>query len=173
MTWDLGLVLRLTASRLIVALFFDHLGVRMLELNAELSEINHRDPLTGCFNRSFLPRAAYDHGLSGKSSFVLMIDVDKFKAVNETLGHAAGDSVLRQIATISFNAVRAGDSVIHLGGDEFLITLSIGVSIVDVGARFEDAIVVADENRYSAKGLGCNRIVSGFLHTPPPSPRTP
>lgn len=199
MTWDLGLVLRLTASLLIVSLFFDLLAVRMLELNAELIEINHRDPLTGCYNRRFLPRAAYDHRLSGKSSFVLMIDVDKFKAVNDTLGHAAGDRVLRQIATISFNAVSAGDSVIRLGGDEFLITLlnsdlniattvaerirhevetsvinemaditlSIGVSIVDIGGRFEDAIVVADENLYPAKSLGCNRVVSGLLHAPP------
>ena len=45
------------------------------------------------------------------------------------------------------------------------ITLSIGVSIVDV--FFGGAIVVADENPYSAKVLGCNRVVSGLLHTPP------
>ena len=47
------------------------------------------------------------------------------------------------------------------------ITLSIGVSIVDVFFLGGGAIVVADENPYSAKVLGCNRVVSGLLHTPP------
>ena len=47
------------------------------------------------------------------------------------------------------------------------ITLSIGVSIVDVFFGGGGAIVVADENPYSAKVLGCNRVVSGLLHTPP------
>lgn len=123
-TWEFGMVVRLAASLLMVALFFDLLGARMLGLNAAFQEIIHRDPLTGCYNRRYLSKLAEAHSYKGKRSFILMIDVDKFKAVNDTLGHSAGDDVLKQIALIAMAAVRADDSVIRLGGDEFLIFLS-------------------------------------------------
>jgi diguanylate cyclase (GGDEF)-like protein/PAS domain S-box-containing protein len=80
------------------------------------------DPLTDLPNRRFLDRkladiaARPDHALS-----ILQIDIDRFKEVNDTLGHAAGDETLRQTATILMQHLRKGDFLARTGGDEFVI----------------------------------------------------
>jgi diguanylate cyclase (GGDEF)-like protein len=81
------------------------------------------DTLTGLANRR-----ALDHRLSrldpGRDSFALMhLDLDRFKAVNDTLGHAAGDHVLRHVAQVLSEATRLGDLLARIGGDEFVILL--------------------------------------------------
>ncbi len=79
------------------------------------------DTLTGLANRRALEqrleRLAY-----GRDGFALMhLDLDHFKAVNDTLGHAAGDHVLRHVATILSEETRSGDTVARVGGDEFVL----------------------------------------------------
>ena len=79
------------------------------------------DTLTGLRNRRALSLTL--EGLArGLAPFGLMhVDLDFFKAVNDTLGHAAGDHVLRQVAQVLEREVRAGDSVARVGGDEFVL----------------------------------------------------
>ncbi|MFU8865156.1 MAG: diguanylate cyclase domain-containing protein [Rhodobacterales bacterium] len=81
------------------------------------------DTLTGLANRR-----ALDLRLAGlrraPGGFALMhLDLDKFKAVNDTLGHAAGDHVLRHVAQVLIEELRSGDMVARIGGDEFLLVL--------------------------------------------------
>jgi diguanylate cyclase (GGDEF)-like protein len=102
------------------------------DLSRAAEEAQHRashDPLTGLLNRaSFglclkkaLNAAATD---SNEPAALLCIDLDHFKLVNDTCGHAAGDLLLQQITDMLRRAVRKGDAVARLGGDEFAILLN-------------------------------------------------
>lgn len=96
------------------------------EMNT-LGEMAYRDSLTGLCNRGFAARflqeqdQMMDRGPASLS--VLMIDIDHFKTINDTFGHAAGDSVLATLAEVLRANVRASDMVARMGGDEFLIAL--------------------------------------------------
>ena len=84
-----------------------------------------RDPLTGLANRRALDdRLSYEiarHTRHDESFAVLALDLDGFKAVNDRFGHEAGDEVLRDTASALVEAVRAQDTVVRLGGDEFCV----------------------------------------------------
>ena len=87
-----------------------------------------RDPLTGLVNRRSLIQQL-EHAVAtadrSKSEFALLfLDLDKFKNINDTLGHEVGDELLRQVAARLLAAVRASDVVARLGGDEFVVLLS-------------------------------------------------
>lgn len=103
---------------------------RTAELDTISKELAHRvlhDELTGLPNRTlFWDRLAQRMMLAQRrhSDFaVLFVDLDKFKLVNDTLGHAAGDRLLKDVAWRIRGALRAGDSAARMGGDEFLILL--------------------------------------------------
>jgi diguanylate cyclase (GGDEF)-like protein/PAS domain S-box-containing protein len=85
------------------------------------------DPLTKLANRTRfadrLEHALVRHAESGNSLAVLFMDLDNFKAVNDSLGHAAGDVLLTQVAERVHACLRRGDTVARLGGDEFAILL--------------------------------------------------
>ena len=83
------------------------------------------DSLTGVANRRTFDRTCQDWVRSARSRFVLaMLDVDDFKTINDTRGHAAGDQVLVTLAQALLGSVRPGDIVARLGGDEFAILAS-------------------------------------------------
>ena len=100
------------------------------------------DPLTGAANRMLLEdritQAVTRARRSGRGAAVLLIDLDGFKMVNDTRGHAAGDQVLKALADRMTAAVRESDTVARLGGDEFVVLLE------DMDGP-EDAIAVADK----------------------------
>lgn len=114
----------------------------------ELAEAALRDELTGLWNRRGL-YALLEAALSipedpGYTTAVILGDLDGFKAVNDREGHAAGDEVLRVLARRLEGAVREGDAVGRVGGDEFLVVCSvdgaptvraIAERVVDVGRR--------------------------------------
>lgn len=101
-----------------------------LRVQSELNRFQAtHDELTGLANRTLFHdraraalRAASFDG-SGARVAVLMTDLDRFKDVNDTLGHHAGDCVLRQVADRIVSAVRSADTVARLGGDEFAVLL--------------------------------------------------
>jgi len=87
------------------------------------------DPLTGAGNRRRLEedlRAVRAHiQRSGFAYGLVAIDLDRFKAINDSLGHAAGDEVLRRVVGAIQGSLRATDAVYRLGGEEFLVILSV------------------------------------------------
>lgn len=91
---------------------------------------HYRDPLTGLGNRALLDAtlANWQPSSSEASSLaVLMIDLDRFKKVNDTLGHGAGDTLLKFVAKRILSATSENDTVVRMGGDEFVVLHAIGL----------------------------------------------
>jgi diguanylate cyclase (GGDEF)-like protein/PAS domain S-box-containing protein len=95
-----------------------------VEAEEKLRYLSTHDALTGLYNRNFFE--AEIERLEGSRLFpisIIMSDVDSLKAVNDTLGHAAGDALLRNLAGVLLNSFRVEDVVARIGGDEFAILL--------------------------------------------------
>ena len=92
-----------------------------------LCELSLRDPLTGLSNRrhfkSVLDRTTDMVARTGEPALLLMVDIDHFKAVNDTHGHQAGDVVLQSVAQTLAKCVRPMDTVARYGGEEFAVVL--------------------------------------------------
>lgn len=108
--------------------------IELSKVNKELKEkkefienMAYYDCLTGIHNRTFFYKLAEKYLESAKRSGgilgIMFIDVDKFKAINDTYGHEAGDQALIQVARILTQVIRKNDTVARYGGDEFLILL--------------------------------------------------
>jgi len=113
-----------------VILLFDklHRGrAQMRQLNAELERIAHTDELTGLRNRRSIEKALANTLSAARrheqSFAVLMIDVDHFKRVNDTLGHHGGDQVLIEVSRALSESLRTEDVIGRWGGEEFLVVL--------------------------------------------------
>jgi diguanylate cyclase (GGDEF)-like protein len=160
-------------------------------MEAQLEYQAVHDPLTGLFNRrqfaDELERALRFAARYGRAGAVLMIDVDDFKLVNDTHGHASGDQALKSVAAAIAGRARETDVVARLGGDEFTVVLpeasvddareaaeeirravargrgsnlSIGIAPFDGSAELvaDDILVAADMALYEAKSDGKNRV---------------
>jgi two-component system cell cycle response regulator len=113
-----------------------------LRLRAEFDrslELAVTDGLTGLRNRRYVFRHLESLLRAGTASGVLMIDVDRFKPLNDYYGHAAGDAALREVAARLREHVRASDIVARYGGEEFLVVMS--------GAGAEETAVIAERLR--------------------------
>jgi diguanylate cyclase (GGDEF)-like protein len=116
-------------------------ALRVKALQDQLRAMSRTDPLTGLANR----RRLQDHLLAvcsaarrhGQSVGVLMVDVDHFKAVNDTLGHETGDVVLRAVASRLVEACRLEDLAGRWGGEEFLVVAPLTdlASVAELGER--------------------------------------
>jgi PleD family two-component response regulator len=118
-------LLETLANNTSVALENDRLGQTVWRLKQLQSELQHRashDPLTDLANRSLFVQSVGDALRSGGASVsVIFIDINDFKTVNDSLGHAAGDELLVAVARRLRDCVRPSDAVARLGGDEFAI----------------------------------------------------
>src|SRR5919206_2490615 len=94
---------------------------RHRELVTEAIRLAERDPLTGLANRRAFDRAMGDMQAAAAPGALVLLDLDNFKQVNDRLGHARGDEVLRDVARELRARVRASDLVARLGGDEFAV----------------------------------------------------
>jgi diguanylate cyclase (GGDEF)-like protein/PAS domain S-box-containing protein len=104
---------------------------RVKESQEKLDHLAHHDPLTGLPNRLLfhdrLQHAMARAALGGQNAVrqlaVMFIDLDRFKTVNDTLGHHVGDELLKQVAALLTGCLREGDTLARLGGDEFIVLL--------------------------------------------------
>lgn len=127
-----------------VALFSD-ISERKAE-EAHMHNLAHYDPLTGLPNRTLLAdrlQQAITAAKREKSHMALMfIDLDKFKPINDTLGHHIGDLMLKEVAKRMLACLRESDSAARIGGDEFVVLLPL------LEAQ-SDAIAVAEKIRHA------------------------
>ena len=118
----------------------DHLRSEMQQREqsqATIAHLAHHDALTGLPNRlqfhQQLTKAAQHRRLNGSALAVLFIDLDGFKAINDTLGHAIGDTLLKHVASRLRNVLRQEDMIGRLGGDEFSV-IQVGVDQPEAAA---------------------------------------
>jgi diguanylate cyclase (GGDEF)-like protein len=108
--------------------FAEHASLALTDARTvEAMEEAFRDPLTGLPNRAlFLDRLQHALDVAARRSTelcVLFVDLDRFKAVNDSIGHAAGDALLRAVAERLAECTRAADTAARFGGDEFAVLL--------------------------------------------------
>ncbi len=100
---------------------------RLRERNEELERVSRTDMLTGLYNRRHLEEELTRHHRTarrnGHQLGVILLDIDHFKRVNDSFGHAAGDQVLAEFSQRLLSQLRAGDIAGRWGGEEFLVIL--------------------------------------------------
>lgn len=174
-------------------------AVRALETaNINLNDLATRDSLTGAHNRRHFFDQAHREAARAvrykRHVAIMMIDIDHFKNINDTYGHAAGDVALAEMTNCALSCARTSDILGRIGGEEFAlccpetdqegaiilaerlrrkceqleirfenstfsITLSIGVTILNIGESFNKALNRADQGLYRAKKEGRNRVI--------------
>ena len=126
------------------------LALANIALQEKLRTQSLRDPLTGLYNRRYMEDALERYlnmaERSNHATSVIMIDLDNFKKLNDTHGHAKGDTVLREVAGQLVGALRPSDVVSRYGGEELLVILP--------NCGLEDALLKAEMLRARIESLG-------------------
>ena len=138
-----------------ISMGLEHELKKVSEEKQELENTAITDPLTGLKNR-----AAYDKELGAAAEYhkrrslpyaLLVLDIDHFKSVNDTYGHAAGDQVLKTVAEKLSEISRKYDSVYRFGGEEFVAIIA--------DCKFEDAVRVAERFRASIQDIDFEHVL--------------
>lgn len=168
--------------------------LRRAEVFRDLSE---RDAVTNLPNRRAFDMRIREHTRNGKGGgALLMIDIDKFKAINDSLGHDEGDRMLKIVADAIVAAIRPNDCGARIGGDEFAVllpkatladasaigdriresvsgagesSLTVSVGVTPVSGDANKTLIAVDQAMYVAKAAGRNAVVTtSALDQPPP-----
>lgn len=138
----------------------------------QIRELSHQDSLTAQHNRSYiediLPQYFDAVSRSGQPLSVLFVDVDRFKNINDTYGHEAGDSVLVSMAALIRSTVRSSDIVARYGGDEFICLLpdtGAGDAAV-LGEKLRAAIEMEPQKIAVEGGIGVTVSIGCATHSP-------
>jgi diguanylate cyclase len=138
-----GVALRFAASLGLVTLLMTKMLTALGDLRQKLEDEAITDPLTGAFNRrhldACLAMALERRNRTAEPASLLLFDIDHFKTINDSLGHPAGDDVLRAVVRLVGGRMRTLDVLFRVGGEEFALLLS--------AARYDDALVVAEDLR--------------------------
>lgn len=134
-----------------------------------LKEQAMTDPLTGAFNRRHLDcrlqAAIARRNRTGEPASLLLFDVDHFKGINDTMGHAAGDQVLKRLVALVTGRARKLDVLFRVGGEEFLLLLpgSAHDGALTVAESLRHAIAVADllHGRRLSVSIGVSELQRG------------
>ena len=161
-------------------LIFEDMTSELRRANRELAAANDEvrrlaitDPLTGCYNRRFFDqierREMQRHRRYGSPLSVMFVDVNRFKMLNDSLGHERGDEVLKAIGTLLRARVRETDYVIRWGGDEFLLILVCSFSqahrkAAELKAAFRSEPALADLPADVGLGIGISSVSHDAAH---------
>jgi diguanylate cyclase (GGDEF)-like protein len=131
----------------------------------------YHDSLTGLPNRALLAdrleRAILAAQRAGGKLAVMFLDLDRFKTINDSLGHATGDHLLKEVASRLCRAVRASDTVARLGGDEFVVLVP-GVGTLEECSQVGDKIIEALGAPCASRATACTsrpRSASASIRT--------
>lgn len=136
---------------------------------AELDQMAHLDPLTSVANRRSLASALELVARRPDRPWaVLMCDLDRFKRINDTFGHAVGDLVLRELANVLKDGLRGADQLIRYGGEEFVALLpnTSDLRAVDVAERLRRAVAACDFEAACSAAVGPLTVSIGVASSP-------
>jgi diguanylate cyclase (GGDEF)-like protein len=163
--------LKTFASALYTAIRNASAYAELARISAENAHAAAHDPLTGLANRRQLYERAgemFEAGTNDGMLALLLIDLNHFKEVNDTLGHAAGDDVLCEVARRLSGAARATDIVARLGGDEFAVLLS-GLPTPAIAAHRAEAMLATLERTIEVDGMQLTIEAAGGIALAPGS----
>ena len=156
----------------LVAKFFNYLLdiLKQKQIDLQNSNVKLRskadiDPLTQIFNRRALMEKLKDKNLFHANYSVIMVDIDKFKDVNDTYGHGVGDSVLKELASVVKSIIRDKDVFARWGGEEFLV-LANTRDLLEVEKIAEKIRIKVEASSFSTVG----KITASFGISSPRKP---
>ncbi len=151
-----------------LAVSFNHMLDGIVSREKEILRLAYEDALTGLPNRAMfyeqLEQAARLAKRGGHSVGVMLLDMDRFKAINDTLGHTVGDQALREVGARVRKALRESDVVARLGGDEFAVLLATGgadapkVVAEKIHKALEEPLVIDGQSMDMAASIGIARF---------------
>lgn len=157
---------RLNKQKQITQAFNERLQAQLAEnlaLQAKLRDEAIRDPLTGLFNRRYLEetleRELSRAGREQSSLSLAMLDIDHFKRLNDTHGHAAGDVILRSLSTLLRDYTRTEDVVCRYGGEEFVVVFP-ATSLPHAMQRMEQLRAAIESLRVSYERMVLQNTIS-------------
>ena len=139
------------------------IALQNADLHARVADSALRDPLTGLLNRRFFDEAvetAYANARrAGSELSLIVLDLDRFSAVNNEYGHAVGDAVLRRVAKAIRGATREGDVLVRYGGEEFVVIApaTSGDGAVLAAERIRAAVAASGRRNWSMGGSCTSR----------------
>ncbi len=123
----IGVIMLATLLLIIIAKFVWRLQRKYRLKKEEINRQLYYDPLTQCFNRRYfddiITANLIEQSMANKTSYLVVVDIDHFKSFNDTYGHSAGDTVLKELVKNLQGDSRLNDNVVRMGGEEFILTL--------------------------------------------------